>query len=452
MIYYIDNTNPVLHKSNVNYYSSQNIFIMNIESILGIVGSIITIAAFIGFKCDLVQLFKKRPINELYEELLDKKLTDKERRIILKRINNYPEINKRITDEYIERFTLGKLGRETLFLDICNKNDIEPTPALVKDVVGYNMSSITASNMKQHTKEELHKDTLVTSVEKETNDNTLKGFTEQTVYMSELLMTKYPDACNRLIGILEKHSVKYAFLKGTKDIWCRDYMPVQTESGKFIQFKYNPSYLKGNKDWEESRSDVEEVCRVNNIHAQSSDINLDGGNVLICEGRAILSDRIFSENPDKTRNELIDELGKLLECEIIIIKALNSACEDFTGHADGMVRFVNKSTILGNRLSDDYKYIQDDRRKIIEKYNLKYIDVPFFSTKDSKHRDSAIGIYVNYLKVNNLIVVPVFGREEDQEAVDIIQKAFPDKVIETINYNEVAIEGGLLNCTTWVVR
>ena len=104
------------------------------------------------------------------------------------------------------------------------------------------MSSITASNMKQQTKEELHKDTLVTSVEKETNDNTLKGFTEQTVYMSELLMTKYPDACNRLIGILEKHSVKYAFLKGTKDIWCRDYMPVQTESGKFIQFKYNPSY------------------------------------------------------------------------------------------------------------------------------------------------------------------------------------------------------------------
>ena len=141
-----------------------------------------------------------------------------------------------------------------------------------------------------------------------------------------------------------------------------------------------------------------------------------------------------------------------MECEIIIIKALNSKNEDFTGHADGMVRFVNKSTILGNRLSDDYKYIQDDRRKIIEKYNLKYIDVPFFSTKDSKHRDSAIGIYVNYLEVNNLIVVPVFGREEDKEAVDIIQRAFPDKIIETINYNEVAIEGGLLNCTTWVVH
>ncbi|MBE6312279.1 MAG: agmatine deiminase family protein [Bacteroidales bacterium] len=424
---------------------------MGIESILGIAGSIITIAAFVGFKCDLVLRFKKRPIGELYEDLLDKQITDKQRRKILRRLNNYPEINKRIKDEYIEHFTLGKLGRETLFHDICNKNDIEPTPALIKDVVGYNMSSNTTKmeNLKQYTKEELHKDSLVSSVEKETSDNTLKSFKEQTVYMSEMLMTKFPDACNRLIGILEKHSVKYAFLKGTNDIWCRDYMPIQTESGKFIQFQYNPSYLKGNKDWEESRSDVEKVCRMNNIHAQRSDINLDGGNVLICEGRAILSDRIFSENPEKTRQELIDELSKLLECEIIIIKALNSKDEDFTGHADGMVRFVNKNTILGNRLVDDYKYIQDDRRKIIEKYNLKYIDVPFFTTVN---RDSAIGIYLNYLEVNDLIVVPVFGRDEDKQAVDIIQKAFPNKVIETINYDEVALEGGLLNCTTWVIK
>lgn len=423
---------------------------MCIESILGIVGSIITIAAFIGFKCDLVQHFKKRPINELYEELLDKKLTDKERRKILKRFNNCPEINKRITDEYIERFTLGKLGRETLFIDICTKNNIEPTPALTKDVIGYNISSITKmEGHKQDSKEIIHNEPAESLVEKEPSNNFIKSPGEQIVYMSELLKDRYPETCDRLIEILKKHNVKYAFLKGTKDIWCRDYMPVQTESGKFIQFKYNPSYLKGNKEWEESRSDVEEVCRMNNIHAQSSDINLDGGNVLICEGRAIISDRIFSENPQKSKQELIDKLGKLLECEIIIIKALNSKDEDFTGHADGMVRFVDKYTILGNRLADDYKYIQEDRRKIIEKYNLTYIDVPFFTTDN---HDSAIGVYLNYLEVNDLIVVPVFGRNEDKQAVDIIQKAFPNKVIETINYNEVAMEGGLLNCTTWVVR
>ena len=273
---------------------------------------------------------------------------------------------------------------------------------------------------------------------------------EQTVYLSELLMDKYPETCKNLIAILEKHHVKYSFIKGTKDIWCRDYMPVQTESGKFIQFRYEPSYLKGKKEWEDSRSDVKEVCRLNNIDATFSDINLDGGNVLICDGRAILSDRIFSENPDYEKDSLINELSKLLECEIIIIPAQKG---DYTGHADGMVRFVDRNTILGNKLADEYKYWQKGMQKVIDTYNLTYIDVPFITDiKDPKHPDSAIGIYVNFLEVNDLIVMPIFNRDEDRQVLEILQRTFPNKIIETIDYNDVAKEGGLLNCTTWVVR
>ena len=273
---------------------------------------------------------------------------------------------------------------------------------------------------------------------------------EQTVYLSELLMDKYPETCKKLIAILEKHHVKYSFIKGTKDIWCRDYMPVQTESGKFIQFRYEPSYLKGKKEWEDSRSDVKEVCRLNNIDATFSDINLDGGNVLICDDRAILSDRIFSENPDYEKDSLINELSKLLECEIIIIPAQKG---DYTGHADGMVRFVDRNSILGNKLADECKYWQKGMQKVIDTYNLTYIDVPFLTDiKDPKHPGSAIGIYVNYLEVNDLIVMPIFNRDEDNQVLEILQRTFPNKIIETIDYNDVAKEGGLLNCTTWVVR
>lgn len=292
------------------------------------------------------------------------------------------------------------------------------------------------------------KNNLINEPMFEMKDN--KPSNEQTVYLSELLMDKYPETCKNLIAILEKHHVKYSFIKGTKDIWCRDYMPVQTESGKFIQFRYEPSYLKGKKEWEDSRSDVKEVCRLNNINATFSDINLDGGNVLICDGRAILSDRIFSENPDYEKDSLINELSKLLECEIIIIPAQNG---DYTGHADGMVRFADRNTILGNKLADEYKYWQKGMQKVIDTYNLTYIDVPFITDiKDPKHPDSAIGIYVNYLEVNDLIVMPTFNRDEDRQVLEILQRTFPNKIIETIDYNDVAKEGGLLNCTTWVVR
>lgn len=46
----------------------------------------------------------------------------------------------------------------------------------------------------------------------------------------------------------------------------------------------------------------------------------------------------------------------------------------------------------------------------------------------------------------------VFGRDEDKQVVGILKNAFPDRTIEIIDYNEVAQEGGLLNCTTWVVK
>ena len=425
---------------------------MSLESIIGIIASLVTIATAIGIKFDLIDIdvFNKRPAKELFEQLINKKTTDAKRKKILNKLNKYVIFNHKIRNDYIQAFSLGKRGGEDVLYDICDSNDIVPTDDICKSVLGYSRSSLlTKYQEKRHSIEEPVSPSSEPITLNEPKEKVIIPSREQTVYLSGLLKSEYPETCNRLIKILEKHYVKYAFLEGTKDIWCRDYMPVQTPSGKLIQFTYNPSYLRGNKEWEDSRSDVKEVCRLNNIEALFSDINLDGGNVLICDDRAIISNRIFSENPNRDKDELVKELTKLLECEIIIIPTEN---DDMTGHADGMVRFVNKNTILVNNLEEEYKYWREGMQKVIEKYKLKYINLPFFLPKDSKHPLSAVGIYVNYLEVNNLIVLPVFGRDEDKQAIDIIQKTFPNKVIETIDYNAVALEGGLLNCTTWVIK
>lgn len=425
---------------------------MSLESIIGIIASLVTIATAIGIKFDLIDfdVFNKRPAKELFEQLISKKTTDAQRKRLIKKLNKYEFFNKQIKKEYIQAFALGKRGPEDLLFDICDSNNIEPTDDMSKNVLGYISSTLKTrySEKRQSVKEKSTSTTMEPTKFNKPEIIEPNPSGGQTVYMSEILKKKYPDTCNRLISILEKHKVKYSFLKATKDIWCRDYMPVQTPSGKLIQFTYDPSYLRDNKEWEDSRSDVKEVCRLNNIEALFSDINLDGGNVLICDGRAIISDRVFSENPDRDKDEIVKELGQLLECEIIIIPAEN---DDMTGHADGMVRFVNRNIILGNNLEAEYKYWRERMQKVIEKYNLKYINMPFFVPKDSKHPLSAVGVYVNYLEVDNLIVLPVFGKEEDNQAITIIKEAFPGKAVETIDYNDVAYEGGLLNCTTWII-
>ena len=424
---------------------------MNIESIIGITSGIIGIVGGVyGGYYWLEKKFQKPPMSTLFDQLTNKKVSDTERREILNKLNSYPLINNRIKGSYIQNFALEKRGREAVLFDICDSNDMEPTDDLCKELIGAFMPSLQKryQEKRQVIKEETTSEHIVPISINETKEKAVQLSTEQTVYLSALLKTKYPDTCEKLIQILDKHHVKYGFLEGTKDIWCRDYMPIQTKSGKFIQFKYEPSYLKNDNEWDESRSDVEEVCKLNNIDAEPSDINLDGGNVLLCDDRAIISDRVFSENKDWNREKLVSELSRLLECEIIIIPAEN---DDMTGHADGMVRFINRNTILGNKLADEYKYWRDGMQKVLEQYGLKYIDVPFFLPKDPKHPLSAIGVYVNYLEVNNLIILPVFGRDEDEQVISIIKSVFPDRIIETIDYNDVAKEGGLLNCTTWVI-
>lgn len=407
---------------------------MTIESIIGITSGIIGIG---GFLLTAWKTYEKLSLANSLERLTNKNFSTKRHRRILKWIN-FLLIGHPISKKYIQDFVLSDRGKEAVFMDICEKNNIEPTKEICVKFL--------KADMPKFRKEYQSKKKAVTPL----SNN--KG--KKIVYMSDLLKERYPETCNRLLQILDKYHVTYDWIKGTKDIWCRDYMPVQTESGKFIQFRYEPSYLKGRKEWEESRSDVKEICRINNIDAAFSDINLDGGNVLICDGRAIISDRLFSENPERDKDSLLRALAKLLECEIIIIPALKSQDEDLTGHADGMVRFVDRNTIIGNeRRADEYKYMKDGLQKALDTFNLTYIDIPYFVDNDAKHPYSAIGIYVNYLEVNDLIVFPVFGEEKtDQKALEIIKKSFPNKQIETINYNDIAKEGGLLNCTTWCIR
>ncbi len=411
------------------------------ESIIGIISGLICIITTI---IAIFQYCKGRSLTELMKQLAVKGRTQKEYQKILRKMNKKLLLDGiTISKNYIQNYALTDKGKEAIFMDICEKNNIEPTTKLCKQLLGTDMPRFRQQFTTKKVQESVSETKHSVNLENE-------AINVETVYLSELLKTKYPSTCADLIEILEKHNVKYDFLKGTKDIWCRDYMPIQTRTGKFIQFRYDPSYLKGNKEWKDSRSDVKEVCRLNNIDAQFSDINIDGGNVLLFDDRAILSDRIFSENLNWDKESLINEISNLLECEIIIIPAQKG---DVTGHADGMVRFVNRNTILGNKLADEYKYCQKGIQKVIETYNLKYIDMPFITNiKDSKYPESAMGIYVNYLEVNNLIILPIFDRYEDKQVIEILKKTFPEKTIETINYNRVAQEGGLLNCTTWVIK
>ena len=268
------------------------------------------------------------------------------------------------------------------------------------------------------------------------------------VYLSELLVEKYPRELEAITTILNGYNYNVTLLKGTNDIWARDYMPLQVDTDQFIQFKYVPSYLKG---YTHLQSVPEIVLAINNIQANFSNINLDGGNVVRCTDKVILTNRIFSENPNWEAKSLVDELERLLKAQVLIIPSINS---DLTGHADGHLRFINEDTLFVNSLENELKYWRDGFTKVMKESGLSFVEMPWFDYKEGSNRHNAIGVYVNYLELHNLILFPIFEvpGNKDEEALRVIRTQFPNKTVEPINVNAIGLEGGLLNCISWTIK
>ena len=295
------------------------------------------------------------------------------------------------------------------------------------------------------------------------------------VHFSFRLAEWYPVFMTSLSDCLMGNYIRYHFLPDTKDIWCRDYMPVHVKENTFVQFIYDPDYLK--ERWQHLRTDPWKVTMNLPIELRRSDLIIDGGNVIRRGKTVIMTDKIFAENPSYKANKplLLRKISEELEVGKVVI--IPKEPWDIYGHSDGMVRIVSDDTVIINDyLEEDgysktfinkfkkslqtqgiciagtfpYRYFQ--KTKTAEKSQSTIQSKP--TKKAGLHRhlpssDSAIGCYINYLELENLIIFPQFGIAEDDQALIKIQDYFPNKKIIPLNCTEIAQEGGVLNCITW---
>ena len=260
-------------------------------------------------------------------------------------------------------------------------------------------------------------------------------------FSSKLNIQKHKPAADRMFATLDLFNIKYKLLNNTKDIWLRDFMPVKTKSGKYLSFRYEPSYLANAPQLRtDFKTDIAPKFKLENL--VYSDINLDGGNVVFSPSKekVIISDRVFSENSGMGEAELTAKLEKLLEASVLIIPSLKS---DMTGHADGTVRFVDENTVVTNAPLSPYGF-ETKVKKSLQKYGFNVIDFPYFYSKGG----SAVGCYLNFLETEKTIFLPMFGVDTDNGAIELAKNIFY-KTIIPVNINEIAKYGGLLNCISW---
>lgn len=243
-------------------------------------------------------------------------------------------------------------------------------------------------------------------------------------------------------------SVPIEIISETSDIWCRDFMPIQIDEESFCLFVYRPDYLRGH----EHLITPPNKCRLPFMETyQIEPIVLDGGNVVASRTKVILTDKVFKENPDIKRPRLQKRLEELFQAKCIFIP---KQAGDDVGHSDGVVRFISENRVLVNDYSTVDPSYGAKLRAIFEKHGLEVETCPMFEEEGGEQGDipSAVGIYINFLRVGNKVVLPGFGRPEDQAALQKVQQVMPDTKVFQVSCRRLAEKGGLLNCISWTVK
>lgn len=280
------------------------------------------------------------------------------------------------------------------------------------------------------------------------------------VYVSQLLWVRYREVWLELTAKLKEHKVQVGEIGGTRDIWCRDYMPLQVARRRFVKFEYRPDYLDEYPEIRTARRDIHlpEELRGLWLQTKNKRIKLDGGNVVTMERdgaggktRAIVVDKVYRENEEKIpKGETNKQIEASLEVEMVVIP---KEPYDVVGHSDGVVWPVSSAKVLVNDYSESEPAYWKRLTETLKRAEIEYQTIPYVILPNRKQTLSAYGNYVNILRVGNLVLVPRYNRSEDKEALSIVRENLSqDVVVDTVDCSVLAHEGGCINCVTWGIQ
>ena len=248
------------------------------------------------------------------------------------------------------------------------------------------------------------------------------------------------------------------------DIWMRDTAPIflrskQNQTLALASFAFNGwggKYILPFDD--EVGTAVSRVtdlptCRVPMVFEGGS-IDVNGAGTALTTTQCLLN---------KNRNPNLDEaeIQNLVQAALGIRKLLwvkDGLLNDHTdGHIDNIARFVDAKTVLCMKPSGS----DDPNRKTLDKIfsdlckmtdaegePLTVIQVPSPGLLTDKYGKVIPASYMNFYIANKTVVVPTYGTNFDDEAVEQIGKYFPNRHTVGLRANAILTGGGSFHCIT----
>lgn len=291
-------------------------------------------------------------------------------------------------------------------------------------------------------------------------DNFIKNIIDNAE-ISEVTIVHRIGLKEKLTKLFPSTKIKLVQINSVQDIWIRDYAPIATTTNhNSIKASYNPLYFQKNEKLYAQQDDtVGRVLaekylnmKITDLVCNSNKVILDGGNFIHNgNGIGITTNRIIADNEWLSIDEIHNTFKEQLGISKLIIIPVEPG--DETGHIDGMVRFINETTIVVAAYTEHYKegkdFMDGIAKQLVKDFKVIRITNETPQDQNAMEFPSAYGNYINFLRVGNKIFLPQYGiTAKDQNAKEQYEKYFKvitvDKDIEKLSKL-----GGVLNCITW---
>ncbi len=277
------------------------------------------------------------------------------------------------------------------------------------------------------------------------------------VFFSSQLSANYRSCKKDILEALKENGVQVGMnIRATKDIWARDYMPIQIDNYRFVRYKYNPNYLikKGMSKYVTDKPDCPFLKDKDIVECN---LTLDGGNIIVCGNKVILTEKVFTENSYLSPFEITNRIEKAFDKQVIWIPCDPHEIEFAKAnnelplcHADGILHAIDEETIL---LSNYIDYDLDFLTKLFERLS-PYFKIEEYSFGDKSSVNS--WIYINYLQIGKVVLLPTVGEPADDMAIVKLKSLFHNHItIVKIDSKELTFDakdgnvGGSLHCISW---
>lgn len=253
----------------------------------------------------------------------------------------------------------------------------------------------------------------------------------------------------------------------SNDSWARDHGPITVQSNdgwSFLDFQFNGwggKFEAGLDNVINEKLFAKGVFKgyfrdKNNFILEGGSIESNGEGVILTTSKCLLNN---NRNKELEKDEIEDLLKQELGAEQILWLTEGELIGDDTdAHIDTLARFITSDTIAYVQCNDtnDPHYESLKKMEVELKsfqngngapFNLVPIPLPSPQfDKEDGHQLPAT--YVNFLFINNALLVPIYGCKEDQLAVEILKEALPQLEIIPINCSALIQQHGSLHCVT----